>query len=694
MFMINSSSDSLNNNNNNPYNAYNSFHFNEPLLFEQPNIIDVQNDNGYRESRLDIQNNSNLLNSGSYNSLNNINESNSNINSNSNSDNHTFDIFDFKSKDKNINYEKNSEDNLILLNEQNSSLEQENSKFIQYLIKNNIINENNIIENDISINKEKKNFDNILNDVMNKLKCKSCHKIPNEFFICSSCYSIFCENCLGKDGTKMLKFCINCKKLIRTKEHFIKIPIFNKILTYINSMKENNEKLYNDKMQENLDKNKILCSGDIHNINNDDFLKMDLNDLKNGEPLNNKVKAIYFCIECLKPFCSDCILNYKLKKNKKIENDIKDNINNINIEIDKDKEIDNLNKINEKENETIKKHNYTHPIFKIDLLKDIGIFDLLYEKTKSENIISNLDLIDGYVNDRIEHLNKNKQNLILFLDYIKNIYIKKIEEVINNLKNISKEKADKIQLIKQKCIDLDKFLKNLKTKNDLKNNKNINTMNILLTEFNSFHKIPDEIKKKANKLIKFKGLFDLEQISNFKSDINLNASIFLNNSKIMVRYDNKENGKENDESENENENKIVEEKKINVTCNIKENTEDYNKKNNKKTNEFSIPILINHHSDKNKFINLSEISRNILNKKSDDEENKFFDLSQDIDEGNISFGPNPFRNNNKYDKKSQFKEQKKEKEKKYSTEININEFKKISDDCYKIDFELYNLKIF
>ena len=158
MFMINSSSDSLNNNNNNPYNEYNSFHFNEPLLFEQPNIIDVQNDNGYRESRLDIQNNSNLLNSGSYNSLNNINESNSNINSNSNSDNHTFDIFGFKSKDKNINYEKNSEDNLILLNDQNSSLEQENSKFIQYLIKNNFISENNIIENDISINKEKKKF--------------------------------------------------------------------------------------------------------------------------------------------------------------------------------------------------------------------------------------------------------------------------------------------------------------------------------------------------------------------------------------------------------------------------------------------------------------------------------------------------------------------------------------------------------
>ena len=679
MSMINSSSDSINNNNNDNSIAlnYNRNNYEEPFSFEDNNaVMGNQNDNNYNESRIDIHNNTNLLNSALSYNINDINDSDSII--------HDSIINGAEPRDNSINNENILEENLINKNNQNSFKGQENSKFMQYLINNNLISENNIIENDKLINKEKQYFDNRLNNATNNLKCKSCEQIPNEFFICSYCYSIFCENCLGKDGNNKSKFCINCKTSIRSKEHFIKIPIFSKILSYIERIKENNEKLFNNKMRDNFDKNKILCSEDIHNINKEDFLKINISDFK----IDNEAKAVYFCLECQKPFCSDCILNYKLKKNKREKNINNNNIANNNIiEKNEDEENDNINSISEKEKEIINKHKFTHPIFKIDFLKDVGIFDLLYEKSKSENIISNLDLFEQHINERIDNLNKNKQYITSFLDYIKKIYISKIEEVINELKNISKEKNEKIKIIKEKNEELGNFLNKLKTKSDLKNNKNISDLKQFLNNFNYFHKIPEEIKKKSNKYIKFKGVFDLEEITNFKSNINLNTSNFLNNSKIKIKYD-KNFDLNIDESENENENKIIEEKKINIIYN---SAEPKNNLKNKKENEFSIPILINYNCDKNKFISLSEIPKDEINEKNDKEIN-MYDFMLGDEEDNESFNSNPFLYKKFKKKEKSLKGLKNGKN--YSTEINVNELKKITDDCYDINFEIYNFKIF
>ena len=257
-----------------------------------------------------------------------------------------------------------------------------------------------------------------------------------------------------------------------------------------------------------MNKSIILCSEKIHEKNQ----KKEVNDIfnlnkkeDNNFNRNNPKKAVYFCMECQRPFCSDCILSYKLKEN--------ENMININIE-ENNNQKDNID-----DDKVQNQHRHTHPIFKIDLIKEFGIFDLLYEKQNSKEIISELDSIDKKINDKIEYLNLNKQRMILFIDYIKNIYVQKMDEIIDKLKLINKEKLDKIQIILEKSQELSNFLNNFKTKNDLKKMKNKNTMKEFMNIFESFHKVPDEIHKKINPLIKINGTFNIKDLSNFSFNL-------------------------------------------------------------------------------------------------------------------------------------------------------------------------------
>ena len=131
--------------------------------------------------------------------------------------------------------DKNSEDNSI---NEHIIEDNENSKFILYLKNNKFINKNKILDIDLFINQEKKYYEQKLTEISDKIKCKGCSKIPNEFFICSLCKAMFCENCLGTFGINNWKFCINCNQLVSSNEHFIKIPIFKKTQIILILLKE------------------------------------------------------------------------------------------------------------------------------------------------------------------------------------------------------------------------------------------------------------------------------------------------------------------------------------------------------------------------------------------------------------------------------------------------------------------------
>jgi len=132
-----------------------------------------------------------------------------------------------------------------------------------------LIRNYNLLEKDRDMNKKKKNFQNKLNETMDNIKCKICAKTPKVFYICKKNEELICQDCLEKEPVENRNFmhCLVCKQLIFSKEHCVELPILNKILSYINTIKNNNNKLFDDKIKNNMDKNVVLCNEKIHEQN-------------------------------------------------------------------------------------------------------------------------------------------------------------------------------------------------------------------------------------------------------------------------------------------------------------------------------------------------------------------------------------------------------------------------------------------
>jgi len=569
----------------------------------------------------------------------------------------------------NKNNQSDSNHELIKIEKDFNDIEN-NNRFILYLKMNNLLKNDYLLENDRDANRKKNIFQYKFNKIMDTIKCKICEKTPKIFYICKTTKELVCQNCLEKDqeNNKKSKYCNICNQLIYSKEHFLELPVFNKILSYIKTIKGNNNKLFEDKIKDNMNKNIIICSEKIHEQNHkkedNDFFKLNFKEEYSFDTYN-QMKAVYFCMECQRPFCSDCILSYKLKGKENIINDnIKeDNLNIIN---------DNINKkdnINNDKNQI--QHNHSHPIFKIDLIKEFGIFDLLYEKQNTKEIISDLDSIDKKINDKIEYLNLNKKRMLSFIDYIRNLYVQKIDEIIDELKTINKEKSAQVKIILEKSQELSNFLNIFKSKNDFKKISNKNSLKEFINIFESFHKVPYDIYKKINSLIKVKGNFNIKDLSTFSFDLNLNNYVkqeipFYKKEKLKIIHENQKENNKILEIKDEEENKINEEDKIKIK--IKKKVED---ENNKKIKEYyNCRILIN--NNKNEFIEMKPKLKKIKFSKDysfHNNSNIFISLEKDLNDEEIY-------------------------EKKYLAEFNINSLKKVDDALHNINFEIYDFKIY
>ena len=569
----------------------------------------------------------------------------------------------------NKNNQSDSNQELIKIEKEFNDIEN-NNRFILYLKMNNLLKNDYLLENDRDANRKKNIFQYKFNKIMDTIKCKICEKTPKVFYICKTTKELVCQNCLEKDQeNKKSKYCNICNQLIYSKEHFLELPVFNKILSYINTIKGNNNKLFEDKIKDNMNKSIIICSEKIHEQNHkkedNDFFKLNFKEEYSFDTYN-QMKAVYFCMECQRPFCSDCILSYKLKGKENIINDnIKeDNKNIIN---------DNINKkdnINNDKNQI--QHNHSHPIFKIDLIKEFGIFDLLYEKQNTKEIMSDLDSVDKKINDKIEYLNLKKKRMLSFIDYIKNLYVQKIDEIIDKLKTINKEKSAQIKIILEKSQELSNFLNIFKPKNDFKKINNKNSLKEFINIFESFHKVPYDIYKKINSLIKIKGNFNIKDLNSFSFDLNLNNYVkqeipFYKKENLKIIHENQnENNNKIFEIKNEEENKINEEDKIKIK--IKKKVKD---ENNKKTKEYyNCRILIN--NNKNEFIEMKPKTKKIKFSKDysfQNNSNIFISLEKDLNDEEIY-------------------------EKKYLAEFNINSLKKVDDALHNINFEIYDFKIY
>ena len=545
-----------------------------------------------------------------------------------------------------------------------------NNRFILYLKMNNLLKNDYILENSLDANKNKNLFKYKFNKIMDTIKCKICAKTPKVFYLCKTAKEFVCQNCLEKENSN---FCNICNQLMYSKEHFVELPIFKKILSYIDTIKGNNNKLFEDEIKDNINKSIIICSEKIHEQNqekeNNDIFKLNSKEEYSFDT-HNQMKAVYFCMKCQRPFCSDCILSYKLKEKEK-ENIINDNIKEDNKNIIHDEQ-----NINQKDNINDDKsqiqHNHSHPIFKIDLIKEFGIFDLLYEKQNTKEILSELDSIDKKINDKIEYLNLNKQRMLSFIDYIKNIYVQKIDEIIDKLKAINKENSSQVKIILEKSKELSNFLNIFKSKNDFKKINNKNSLKEFINIFETFHRVPLDIYKKINSLVKIKGTFNIKDLNPFSFNLNLNDYV-----KQEISFYKKEHLKIIHEKQNENNNKILgikdeeenkknEEDKIKIKIKKKLKYED----NEKVKEYYNCRILIN--NNKNEFIEMKPKMKKMKFSKDDSFQNNsniFISLEKDLNDEEIF-------------------------EKKFLAEFNINSLKKVDDKFHNINFEIYDFKIY
>ena len=446
-----------------------------------------------------------------HNSLNNINNNSSN--------NIYFIQNPFITDKKLVNLQESINFNL----KNNEDIEEEEDKAILFFKSHNFTNDNEIIKRDEKINEIKKFYDNLSNDLEDEMKCCICLNRYNDPLLCPYCHHFFCRKCILKWFDENKNNCVYCRKEMDIQS-FIEISAFRKILPFLELLKENNNDYFSNKLKNNINKVIIKCSNKIHEKieekgekgekdekgNKDNSKKDEINEIKDIENKDidnfNDIKADYYCFNCKKPFCSDCIC-----------------LNDDYIDCE---------------------HNNDHFVFNIELLNDMKLFDLLYEKENNKTT-EILEKMNEEIKEEINILNKKKSNILLFIEYIKNTYIELIEININKLKEIFKENEEEINNIKNKFDEINTFINNLKSDENIRDIKNVGEIDNYLRIFNNIHKFPEKTKNTINDILKFSGNFQIvEHINkiiefdenNFDTltyNLNLNLSLILINENFI-----------------------------------------------------------------------------------------------------------------------------------------------------------------
>ena len=360
--------------------------------------------------------------------------------------------------------------------------ESKEDKALLFFKSHNFTNEKEISKINDIINDDKKKFDNLSSNLEEEMKCVICLNRYKDPLLCPYCHHFFCKNCLETwYGSENKTNCVYCRKNMELKS-FIEISSFKKILPFLDLIRENNSNYFSNKLNNNKNNVIVVCANKIHEENDEenkdkDNINDDISNNKNKDKETkitnlNEIKADYYCFDCNKPYCSDCIC-------------INDDYTNC-------------------------EHNNDHAVFNIDLLKEIEIFDLLYENENNQSI-EELEKLNKKIIEGIDTLNKNKNNMLLFINYIKNTYSELIDMKIDKLKDILKENENEINKIKNKFNDINNFIKNLKTNNDIKNINNINEIKNNLKILKNCNNLKGITEENISNILEFKGNLQVKE---------------------------------------------------------------------------------------------------------------------------------------------------------------------------------------
>ena len=362
------------------------------------------------------------------------------------------------------------------------------------------------------------------------ITCPICCSIVKTPYSCPKCQTFICKECLIIHYTEKNKvYCPKCRTQVRYDE-FSPMPIIDNVSNFfIKNQNEQNNEINLDFEYEDKDNKNIFCD-------------------KHGYEL------IFYCLDCEKNLCGECIESFNNKKN------IHENHNVYQI---KDLKKYNLFEPIKKYQELIKdKNNYNEYLNKCDY--NINYLNCI-EEIRQKHLEEFHNMIDEKMRKLVEEKEKKKEKIIQEKKKLEEIYpplnilLNKIldennDEEFNIIKNKIKNFNNNSNNIESSIILSSKEIKVLSI--DLFESKQIIFDNILKIPINEISeekecivsniKITTSINYSTNEKIRFEVKFNKENYKN-KTSTEYLVSILLKNHKrntneiINLKYNKKEN---------------------------------------------------------------------------------------------------------------------------------------------------------
>lgn len=257
------------------------------------------------------------------------------------------------------------------------------------------MNKNNNIQNNSQSNQSEsmKKEIQLENEIRDHLKCYICLTKVNKPAMCKYCKKICCLPCINKWLVNH-HFCGMCKHLI-THQDMIPLPFLDDMSTYFIANIDNHPKNNPNNINQNQNNIGMKNNNKINISNKNQQNINESNDNKDICP-KHKTKIDYYCIQCNKYFCSNCLVFFS---------------------------------------EEGKKHQ-NHLVLPLSKMNNLGIKEAVNQYKQlpqTKNIIDNLIAL---INMRLKENEIKKENTKNYIKLIEDLYLKKIEDNTKELKAI------------------------------------------------------------------------------------------------------------------------------------------------------------------------------------------------------------------------------------------------------------------
>jgi len=259
-----------------------------------------------------------------------------------------------------------------------------------------------------NINEKPKNEKEIEDTLRDSFQCYICLSKVVKPKMCKVCKRMGCEECIIK-WLQKYSYCGICKTRSRP-EDMISIPILDDVATFfINNI--DNHPITKDKNDDKKEEEKK---------------EEEDNNLDSNMCKKHKAKLDYYCLQCDKYYCSNCLIYFGEEANKH-------------------------------------KNHLIITLLKID---DLGIKKTINELKKMPNTKNTLEDLIGLCELKIRENDIKKSETIKFIDRIKSNYIRRIDDITESLRKIQNELKAQKEKVENAIESIPRGLTNIVNKND------------------------------------------------------------------------------------------------------------------------------------------------------------------------------------------------------------------------------------